>query len=275
MKILITGATGFIGKNLIQRLSKQHELHLLVRPSTNYASLTIKHIFVFNENIESLSCYLKSNHIDGVIHLASFYVAEHNSSHIKDIILSNIYLGTCILEACKIAGTRWFLNTGSIWQNFNVPDFTDKYNPVNLYAASKQAFITMAKYYTQTSPIRFCTLKLCDTYGPNDTRRKIYALFEQIAKTGETLDMSPGEQLIDIVHVDKVTEAFEKLANMLQQGKEEILPEYVVSSGEQISLRQLAKKYEHEHNVKLKINWGGKEYRDREVMKPYIGYSLL
>lgn len=70
-----------------------------------------------------------------------------------------------MLEACKKAETKWFLNTGTIWQNYNVSDKSDEYNPVDLYAASKQAFITMAKYYTETSKLRFCTLKLCDTYG--------------------------------------------------------------------------------------------------------------
>lgn len=42
--------------------------------------------------------------------------------------------------------------------------------------------------------ICFCILKLCDVYGLNNTRRRIYSLFEQIAETGELLQMSSGEQ---------------------------------------------------------------------------------
>ena len=204
MNILITGATGFVGKHLTASLKNKHKLFILARPGSNCSSIDAEGFFIFDDNIPMLVEYLGQKKIDGVIHLASLYIAEHKSEQIKDLVLSNIYLGTALLEACKEAGVRWFLNTGTIWQNYNVLDGSDEYNPVNLYAASKQAFMTMARYYMETSGIRFCTLKLCDTYGPDDTRRKIFALFEQIAKTGETLDMSPGEQLLDIIHIDDV-----------------------------------------------------------------------
>lgn len=274
MNILVTGATGFIGKHLITRLKENNNVHILVRPTSSWEEqLNDMKTFVFTDNISELVTYLKENEINGVIHLASLYVAEHKSYMIKDIVQSNIYLGTAILDACKQAGTKWFLNTGSIWQNYNSPDYSDEYHPVNLYAASKQAFMTIAQFYTETSNLRFCTLKLCDTYGPNDTRRKIYALFEQIAKSGEELKMSPGEQKIDIVHVDKVIDSFVLLANKLNRN-EDLKNEYVVTSGSQRSLKEIAKQYEQDHNVKLNIIWGGREYRQREVMKPYIGNKL-
>lgn len=273
MNILITGATGFVGKHLVGKLKDKHELHVLVRPGSVFHDLEISNVFEFSDNTKELGEYMKNHKIDGVIHLASLYISEHKSEQIKDIVLSNIYLGTTLLEACSIAGTKWFLNTGSIWQNFNSPDYSDEYHPVNLYAASKQAFMTMAQYYVETCNIRFCTLKLCDTYGPNDTRRKIYALFEQIAKSGDSLDMSPGEQKLDIVHIDHVVDCFELLADYLNEGRE-LRNEYVVTSGKQLTLKELASLYEEENKVKLNINWGGRQYRKREVMKPYIGVAL-
>lgn len=274
MNILVTGATGFVGKHLIGQLQKGNNVHLLVRPESNYAALGIKQIFIFKDNIEELASYLETEHIDGVIHLASLYVAEHRSEQIKDLILSNIYLGTAILEACAKADVKWFLNTGTIWQNFNVPDKSDEYNPVNLYAATKQAFITMAKYYTETSNLRFCTLKLCDTYGPNDTRRKILSLFDELAKTGQTLDMSPGEQKLDLLHIEDVVNGFIVLANMLNDISIHLDDEYVLTSGRSLTLIEIAKLYEKTHNVKLSINWGGRPYRKREVMRPYQGKKL-
>ena len=273
MKILVTGATGFIGRNLINALSKEHELYILVRPESEWGDLGVEHCVEFSGDIKHLAFYLKDNHIDGVVHLASLYIAEHKSEQIYDIINSNVYLGTAILEACKIAGTKWFLNTGTIWQNYNSPDYSDEYHPVNLYAASKQAFISMAKYYIETSDIRFCTLKLCDTFGPNDTRRKIFSLFEEISKTGQTLDMSPGEQKIDILHIDDVVAGFLVLINLLHYGMNK-RDEYVLTSGRQVSLRELADIYSYNNHSQLNINWGGRPYRKREVMKPYIGNVL-
>lgn len=273
MKILITGATGFIGKNLIARMMDEHELHLLVRPDSNISGIGVDNIYIFTDDIQELSNYLKDKAIDGIIHLASLYITEHKSEQVKDIVLSNIYFGTALLEACKLANTKWFLNTGTIWQNYNTPDYSDLYNPVNLYAASKQAFITMARFYSETTPIRFCTLKLCDTYGENDTRKKIFTLFGQIAKSGELLNMSPGEQKLDILHISDVVDGFAHLATLLNDRKNS-RNEYVLSCGYQRSLKEWARLYEERNKVTLNINWGGREYRQREVMKPYIGNIL-
>lgn len=276
MNILLTGATGFVGRNLIPKISVSNNIYILVRPSTDIKDrYGIKGIFIFKDNIEDLSLYLKENEIDGIIHLASLYIAQHQPNQIKDLVLSNIYLGTSLLEAGKMANVKWFLNTGTIWQNYQVPDKSDQYNPVNLYAATKQAFIDIAKFYTETSKIRFCTLKLCDTYGPNDTRRKIFSLFEQISESGETLDMSPGEQKMDIIYIDDVVSGFEHLAQLLNDPKQELRKEYVLSSGKQISLKKLANLYEKRYHAKLNINWGGRKYRMREVMKPYKGNVLI
>lgn len=274
MKILITGATGFVGRNLYAGLLKEHELYVLTRESSDSTVLTPEHEYVFTGDIQHLENYLRSERIDGIIHLATKYVADHSNDQIKDMILSNIYLGTAVLDAASKAGVKWFLNVGTIWQNYNSPDYSDEYNPVNLYAATKQAFMTIAKFYTETTGIRFCTLKLCDTYGPNDSRKKIIDLFSRIAASGETLAMSPGEQLIDIVHIDNVVKEFVKLIEILSDPTKEYREEYVVTSGRQISLRTLANEYEINNGVSLNIEWGGRPYRKREVMKPYIGYSL-
>lgn len=257
MRILVTGATGFVGQHLLPYLEKQgHEVYALVRPSTDGSKVYTNHLYVFEDDIEHLASYLLENHVDGIIHLASLYIAQHKPADIKNIVTSNVYLGTAVMEAAVKAGVKWFLNTGTIWQNYNVEPYSDRYCPVNLYAASKQAFMDMAKYYTEVSDIRFCTLKLCDTYGANDTRRKIFALFEQIAKSGECLKMSPGDQKLDIVHIDNVVRDFEALAEKLDNG-EQLREEYVVSSGRQKSLKEIAKQYEIDHQVILNIEWGG------------------
>ena len=228
---------------------------------------------IANNNIGALVLFLRQNQIEGIIHLASLYLQAHQEKDIPDLIQSNVYLGTAVLEAASKAGVKWFINTGTIWQNYNVPDCSNQYCPVNLYAATKQAFMDVAKFYSETTDIRICTLKLCDTYGPNDTRRKIYALFEENAQTGELLKMSAGEQKLDILHIDDVVEGFVHLAKMLHDN-EPLDNEYVLTSGRQLTLRELAAQYEQEHHVHLNIEWGALPYRTREVMTPYIGNIL-
>jgi nucleoside-diphosphate-sugar epimerase len=214
----------------------------------------------------TLADTLRELRVTGVVHLASKFVAEHSRHNIDDLIASNIGFGTHILEACTQAGIKWFLNTGTFWQHYN----SATYDPVNLYAATKQAFENIAKFYAEAYGLQFCTLKLCDTFGPGDTRKKIFNLFEKIALSGEVLEMSPGEQLIDIVHVDQVVSAFLKLIHQLD-GSMDVAgncESYFVSSDRKITLKELANEYQVTHSVRLNIKWGGRPYRKREVMIP-------
>lgn len=272
MRIVITGATGFIGRNLVNSLRLEHELYILVRTTTDYTFLHVDHVITFNDDIDNLTEIFRKERIDGIIHLASLYTAEHKSGQIKELILSNIYLGTVLLEACKDAGVKWFLNTGTIWQNYIAE--SPEYCPVNLYAATKQSFVDIAKYYTETSPLRFCTLKLCDTYGLGDTRRKILSLFKDIGESGEKLEMSPGEQKIDLIYIDDVITGFKFLMSKLAFS-EKLETEYVLTSGNPIRLKDLAALYEKISHKKLNIHWGGRAYRVREVMKPWRKGNIL
>lgn len=268
MKILVTGATGFIGMNLTRELRKNNELFILGQFEGDPEKLGLPGI-VMTDDIQHLADYIKSNEIEGIIHLASLYLTVHKPEQVKDLVSSNVYFGTAVLEAASLAGTvKWFLNTGSIWQNYNVKG--DSYNPVNLYAATKQAFIDMAKYYSDVFRIRFCTLKLCDTYGPNDTRRKIFKLFKDYSESGEKLAMSPGEQKIDLIYITDIIAGFTRLAELLNTNVE-LKDEYVLTSGKQILLKELAQLFCSVSGRKLNIEWGGRPYRDREVMIPWKG----
>lgn len=115
MKILITGATGFVGRNLCERLAPLHEIHILTRRGSDSSKLPHAHEYVFAGDTDDLARYMRAENIDGVVHLAAMYVAEHRGEQIKDLILSNIYFGTAVLDAAARAEVKWFLNTGTIW----------------------------------------------------------------------------------------------------------------------------------------------------------------
>ncbi|MBO6051289.1 MAG: NAD(P)-dependent oxidoreductase [Bacteroidales bacterium] len=272
MNILITGATGFIGQHLLKSLSQEHEIHVLIRPSTKWGKDCILKKFIFNDNIEELKEYIVRNQIEGIIHLASLFIAQHQSYQCKDLILSNVFLGTALLEAAKETSVQWFLNTGTYWQNY-LHDST-KYDPVNLYAATKQAFIDISKYYTETSDIKFVTLKICDTYGPKDPRRKLMSLFKQYAESGEQLKMSPGEQKINLLYIDDVVNGFITLVNLLCN-KTQLKNEYALSAKKTYSLQELAGIFETVSKKKLNILWGGLPYREREVMTPWQPSNIV
>ena len=86
--------------------------------------------------------------------------------------------------------------------------------------------------------------------------------------------MSPGEQLIDLVHVDDVVAAFQQAADRLTACHVADHECYAVSSGCPISLRSLVDEVEKILCRSLPIVWGGRPYREREVMVPWQGPKL-
>lgn len=269
MKIALTGSTGFIGYHLSRRLLDEgHTVYALVRRHSDTSRLpTCKNMIIVNPETELLTDYFKKTGIQGIIHLASLFISEHQSSDIGHLLNSNIKYGTWLLESAVHSDISWFINTGTFWQHYNDAE----YDPVNLYAATKQAFETIAKYYIQTTDLNFVTLKLSDTFGPKDTRRKIFSLWDDIAGSKETLSMSLGEQLIDISFIDNVIDAFIRMLWLMQRldAKNHCGKSYFVHSSKQFSLRSLSKIFEQATAKKLNIKWGERSYRKREVMHPY------
>ncbi|MFT3902306.1 MAG: NAD(P)-dependent oxidoreductase [Niabella sp.] len=273
MNILITGATGFIGHHLVKKLRDDgHRTFITLRPnSKNVFSSFEAEPFVLSGNyFEGLIDFITLNSIEGIIHLASLVQSgDHKPGEVEDLINANVEFPAIMLEAACITKVKWFINTGTYWQYYNKKD----YSPVNLYAATKQAFFDIAKYYWETDRIRFSTVMVFDTYGPEDTRPKIFNLWQRIAKSGELLEMSKGEQLLDISHVYDVVNAFVLLArhlhnNLPDVGRGEI---FTVKADKRYSVRNLAEIYEKATSSKLNIIWGGRPYKEREIMIPYQG----
>jgi nucleoside-diphosphate-sugar epimerase len=268
MNILISGATGFIGRNLITKLLEEgHKIFAIVRPSTNTSLISGKtYLHVYTGDVEKLSSFMAKEKIDGVVHLASLFLTHHNPKNIRELLESNLVFSTELLDASVRGNVSWFVNTGTFWQHYKNKD----YSPVNLYAATKQAFEVIAKYYMETSDIKFITIKLFGTFGPSDTRKKIFNLWSEIIETGETLDMSPGNQVVDMSYIDNIIDGYSKMISLLSEKPAKKLSgqSFIIPSDKRLTLKKLAKVFEQISKKKLNINWGGKPYNQREIMVP-------
>jgi nucleoside-diphosphate-sugar epimerase len=202
---------------------------------------------------------------DIVFHLASLFLAQHQIGDIDELVQSNIVFGTHLIEAMIANDIYKLVITGTSWQNMD----NEEYNPVCLYAATKQAFETMITYYLKVTPLKVINLKLFDTYGPSDLRPKLFSLLRKAVQEQSSLLMSPGDQQIDLVYIDDVISAYCLCAERLTSDLVMSMETYAVSSDMPISLKNLVGIYEKIGNIKLDIHWGGRPYRSREVMVPW------
>lgn len=270
MKILIAGANGFIGSHLCRVLVQGgYEIGVVCSATSNLAKIEglISLGVCRDSGIQSLLKFLESRRFDGVINLAAYYAFDYKPASVDRFIESNISLGVHLLEVAAASGIPWFLTIGTTWQNFKGA----QYDPVDLYAATKKALQDIMRYYVSSGKLTCGVLKFTDTYGADDARKKVLPLWKKVAKTGELLLMSPGEQYIDLLHVSDVVEAIIAVILILEKSSIGFY-DYVISSEKQLTLKELAGMVERIAGVRLNIHWGGRPYRTREVMMPaFIG----
>jgi nucleoside-diphosphate-sugar epimerase len=274
--VLVTGASGFIGAALVRRLlAEGHEVHVVLRPGSQRVELERLglnlHIHLHDGTTAGLIAILAATAPQAVFHLASLFLAQHNSEQVEALVQSNVLFSTQLAEAMARNGVTLLVNTGTSWQHHE----NQAYNPVCLYAALKQAFEAVLRWYAETADLRVVTLKLFDTYGPGDLRPKLLHLLRRHAESGAALAMSPGAQLIDLVYIDDVIDAFLMAFEQLKATSAGTMLEYAVTSGEPLALKQVAEVYAETSGRTLNIEWGGRPYREREVMVPWSAGSTV
>lgn len=270
-RALVTGATGFVGRHLVRALAAAgFDVHVLVRSTSDTRDIEAT-VHVDDGTAAGLDQALGTAQPDVVFHLAALFLASHQPDDVPGLVEANVTFGARVAEAlASLPGTRVLVSTGTAWQHYE----GRQYSPVALYAATKQALADVLRYYADTEQVRVVTLKLFDTYGPGDTRRKLLRLLVDAAASGQALEMSGGEQLIDLLHVDDVVTAFLRAAEVADEGGD-WYQEFAVSSGAPVTLRELVDAFAHATGRDVNVVWGARPYRPREMFTAWdAGPSL-
>ncbi|MDQ1439319.1 MAG: UDP-glucose 4-epimerase [Acidimicrobiaceae bacterium] len=265
-RALVTGATGFIGGHLVRALAREGwEVHALVRPSSAASGLSAE-VHVDDGTAEGLASVMAAANPDVVFHLAALFLAAHQPADVPALVEANVAFGARVAEALAgLGGHRLLVATGTAWQHYE----GRAYSPVALYAATKQALADVLRYYADAGQLSVTVLKLFDTYGPDDPRRKLLRLLADAAVSGETLEMSGGEQLIDLLHVDDVVAALLHAVDRNGDAGGTPYLEFAVSSGAPVPLRTLVETFNQATGRTVNVTWGARPYRPREMFTPW------
>jgi nucleoside-diphosphate-sugar epimerase len=271
MKIYITGISGFIGKNIANKLiDLGYEVGGLTRQLHVQKLNSLCRVFNYDSTYDSLEQSIKLFQPNIVINLAAIYVNEHKPADIHKLIESNITFSNYLYEAMSLNGVRNIIQTGTSWEFYQNIDG----EPVNLYAATKRCSDVLLRYYISAKNFRAINLKLFDTYGPGDDRKKLFYLLRQASKNSEEVKISPGNQLIDLVYIDDLVDAYIKAIDLFKKTTL-VNSTYGVGTNQRRTLREIIDIYQEATCRKILVKYGAIDYRPREVMIPWTNFEKI
>jgi CDP-3, 6-dideoxy-D-glycero-L-glycero-4-hexulose-4-reductase len=188
---------------------------------------------------------------------------------IEALLASNCTLPCLVAhQLLAHAPTSTLVVFGTSWQFAD----SDSVRPFNLYAASKQAGQDLLSHYALRG-LKIVDLIMFDTYGEDDSRRKLLKLLQDACMRGEEIGTTPGEQEIDLVHIDDVCAGIEAAIKEARawDASQGILV-LGLGSGKPIQVKELIARVGAQAGKALRANIGEREYRPREVMRAYRNY---
>ena len=250
-KILITGSTGFIGSNIFLNIKNDFKIYLLLRRKLREKKINFiknQNIKIINfKNYDELNFKIKKITIDVIIHCATYYVKKHKDKDISKIIDSNILFPNIILKNLKKMKVKKFINFTTVWENYNA----QKDRSFNLYSKSKQIFRKNIDFYKNNNKkIKFYNFFVSDTYGENDSRKKLINLLKNNYSKNKITKILSKKLYINLLNVKDILEAVNLIIN------KKINPgNYVLKNKYNFNLQKIVSKINYNNKKKIKIKW--------------------
>ncbi|MFX4242247.1 NAD-dependent epimerase/dehydratase family protein [Aliarcobacter butzleri] len=268
MKILVTGATGFIGNHLINEFLKNKNYKLIVtsrniEKAKNYKWFSkVKYIQFDLDNNKEQNLFNYFDNPDIVIHLAWDGLPNYNDLiHIEKNLFNNYrFIKNLISNGLKditITGTcfEYGIINGCLREDLQT-------NPINSYAIAKDSLRKFVEELNKQFDFNYKWIRLFYMYGEGQGEKSLLSQLDRAIKNKErTFNMSNGEQLRDYLPIEEVVNYISKIA--LQNKIDKIIN---CCNGKPISIRNFVENYIEKNRYNIKLNLGFYQYPNYEPM---------
>ena len=259
MKILLTGATGFLGSSILKYLVLNgNEVVILKRSSSD--------LFRIQEYINEVKVYDIDNNIDSIlkiekppviIHTACLYGKNNETS--EEIIKTNVNFGIELFQLGSKNGLKTFINTDTLLPK-----------SINIYSKSKSMFRDFL--FEKHKQVQIVNIRIELMYGYyNSDQSFLITLVKKIINSKSNIDLTFCEQERDLIHVDDVVSAYSIILENLNNIP--IKTDFPLVTGNPIKLKKIILLLTSAIFEKTKINseqrllFGNVKYRKGELMK--------
>lgn len=204
--ILLTGATGYLGSELLRFwIDQGHNLIVLKRSTSSLKRIQGLQSRFSSYDVDQANWEesFNQNIIDAVVHVAASYGRKGES--LSEIMEANVQFPIRLLDLAIQAGVRYFINTSS-----SLP------KEINDYSLSKAQFQEWTKQ--KKDQIHTVNLVLEYFYGPGDDDWKfISMLVKKLKENVPSIDFTSGKQKRDFIYISDVVSAYDVALNKIEE----------------------------------------------------------
>ncbi|HSG29968.1 MAG TPA: NAD-dependent epimerase/dehydratase family protein [Thermodesulfobacteriota bacterium] len=267
MKVIVTGAAGFIGSTLTEKLISQgfsvigidsvnDNYDVKIKNSNISGLLKNKNFKFINSNILDIDFGGKYSEIQAIFHQAATAgVRSSWGKNFRDYTENNIMATQHLLESFKDSGLKKFIYASSSSVYGNADEMPLRIStltkPVSPYGVTKLAGENLVNTYHANYGLPTVSLRYFTVYGPRQRPDMAFHIFMKSALQNKQIDIyGDGEQIRDFTYIDDVVNA-----NMLalDNGKNGSI--YNIGGGSNISINKVLELIEHISGNKLDINY--------------------
>ena len=265
-RILLTGATGFIGSHVARRLvSDGHEVTATIRSGSDRWRIADieSQLEIVVADLSALGLVtdrLRSARPEICIHLA--WKGWSGQAEI-DANLASLSVSLDMLRLMREISCPRFVAAGTCFEYDITSARLDESTPLtphNLYGACKKAFFEVAQQFSDQTGVSVATPRIFYLYGPYENARLLVPSITCSLLRGEVAKVTPGDQVRDYLHVEDIAAA---ICTVAQSG---VTGPVNIASGEAVTIGQVAQRIGQLMGKPDMVHLGALEYREGEPM---------